>query len=377
MSETIFSNARIVLPTEIINGALVVRDGLIAEIDTGNSPRGIDCDGDYISPGLVELHTDNIERHLEPRPHIEWPVQAAIIAHDAELAGVGITTVFDSIRIGSIFTGTNRYKKYGRGLTTAILEMRASGSLRISHRIHLRAEVCSETLIEELDEFSRDDHIGIVSLMDHTPGQRQYLDVSKHKSYVSAKHGFDDASYETYKAHQIGLQQKLGTVHEQHAVASAARFGAVLASHDDTTVAHVEASAAYGIKLAEFPTTLEAAHACRDHGIAVMGGAPNVIRGGSHAGNIAAMDLAREDRLDILSSDYVPAALLAGAVRVGQEIGNVAKGIATVTNAPAQASRLTDRGAIKTGLRADLIRFRVIGDHPQVLETWVEGRRVA
>jgi alpha-D-ribose 1-methylphosphonate 5-triphosphate diphosphatase len=160
-------------------------------------------------------------------------------------------------------------------------------------------------------------------------------------------------------------------------VAEAARFGAVLASHDDTDVDHVTASAAYGIRLAEFPTTVEAAQACHANGIAVMMGAPNLIRGGSHSGNVAAEDLARLGLLDIVSSDYVPSALLTAAFRLGEIWGDLPRGIATVTAAPADAAGLADRGRIAPGQRADLIRIRRVGDTPVVRATWVLGARVA
>jgi len=99
----ILANAKLVLGNEIIQGGIVIKDGIIAEIFTGtNVPTGaIDLAGDYLSPGLVELHTDNLERHMSPRPGVDWPHSAAIMAHDAELAGVGITTVFDAMRVGS------------------------------------------------------------------------------------------------------------------------------------------------------------------------------------------------------------------------------------------------------------------------------------
>ena len=181
--DTILANAKIILPDAVIPGSVVLRDGVIADIAEGTAvPQGaVDCAGRYLAPGLVELHTDNLERHMKPRPKVDWPHRAAIIAHDRELAGTGITTVFDAIRVGSIVSddGRKRYDKYARNMADEILMMRDSGALSISHHIHLRAEVCSETLEEELAEFGPDDKVGIVSLMDHTPGQRQFRDVQK------------------------------------------------------------------------------------------------------------------------------------------------------------------------------------------------------
>jgi alpha-D-ribose 1-methylphosphonate 5-triphosphate diphosphatase len=379
MTETILANANLVLPGEVLRGALVLRGGQIARIETSSGiPAGaIDCAGDLVMPGLIELHTDNLERHIQPRPRVAWPHQAAIIAHDAELASVGITTVFDALRVGSVVSESKaNYGEYARALADAILDLRASGALRISHYLHLRAEVCSETLVAEMAKFGPDDSIGIVSLMDHTPGERQFRDLSKLKDYVCGKHGLSDAGFLEHVANQRALRDRLGALHEATAVAEARRYGAVLASHDDTTAPQVQVSAGHGAHFAEFPTTVEAAQACHDQGIKVMMGAPNLIRGGSHSGNVAAEDLAKAGLLDILSSDYVPSSLLSGALMLGDIWGNVAQAVATVTAAPAAATGLTDRGTLAPGLRADVIRVGRIGQAGAVRGVWVEGHRV-
>lgn len=378
--DMIFANANLVFPTEIRTGGAVIRDGVIADLFDGDQvPVGaVDCDGDYIAPGLVELHTDNLERHLQPRPKVDWPHSAAILAHDRELASCGITTVFDALRVGSILSdGGESYGKYARGLATEILAARADGALKISHHLHLRAEVCSETLLEEMAEFGPEDRIGIVSLMDHTPGQRQFRDISKLEAYVRGKRGMNESEFAEHVASLKALQEKFGAAHEAGAVAAAQRYGAVLASHDDTTAEQVGVSSKHGVRMAEFPTTVEAAQACREAGIAVIMGAPNLIRGGSHSGNVAAKDLAELDVLDIISSDYVPSALLNSAVLLGDLWGDLARGIAAVTLNPARASGLEDRGAVAVGARADLIRFGRMGERVVLRETWSNGVRVA
>ncbi|MGR3805058.1 alpha-D-ribose 1-methylphosphonate 5-triphosphate diphosphatase [Marinibacterium profundimaris] len=377
--DVILANARLVLADETVTGALVIRNGEIAAIDQGATvSRGaVDCEGDYLAPGLIEVHTDNLERHMKPRPRVAWPLDPAILAHDAELASTGITTVFDALRVGSIPTGSRApYGKYARDLSSKILAMREKGVFRISHFLHLRAEICSETLIEELAEFTPEDRVGIVSLMDHMPGQRQFSDISKYQEYMSGKYGLTQAEFDDHVESLYALHARLGADNEAAAVAEGKRLGAALASHDDTTVEQVEVSAGHGVRLAEFPTTVEAAAASRDAGIAVIMGAPNVVRGGSHSGNVAAMDLAKAGLLDILSSDYVPFSLLTGAVQLGQEWDDMARGLATVTDAPARATGLTDRGRLAPGLRADLVRFRLADGHPVPLATWSRGRRV-
>ncbi|MBC2836858.1 alpha-D-ribose 1-methylphosphonate 5-triphosphate diphosphatase [Paragemmobacter straminiformis] len=379
MTETILANATLVLPRETLRGSLVLQDGLIAAIDSGAQvPAGaIDCNGDLVLPGLIELHTDNLERHIEPRPKVDWPHTAAILAHDAELASVGITTVFDALRVGSVTSKAKaNYGEYARHLADEIMALRRAGSLRISHLLHLRAEACSETLTDEMAKFGPEDGVGIVSLMDHTPGQRQFRHMEQLRNYVCGKHGFSDAEFLDHIAAQKELSARVGATHEAAAVAEARRYGAVLASHDDTTEDHVARSAEQGAHFAEFPTTVEAARACRDHGIAVMMGAPNLIRGGSHSGNVAARALAEADLLDIVSSDYVPSSLLSAALMLGDLWGDMARGVSTVTAAPAAAAGLADRGTLATGQRADVIRVARIGSAGALRGTWVAGQRV-
>ncbi|WGV14819.1 alpha-D-ribose 1-methylphosphonate 5-triphosphate diphosphatase [Fuscovulum ytuae] len=378
--ETLLSNATLVLPDRVISGTIRLSDGIITDISEGQGiPKGaIDCGGDLVMPGLIELHTDNLERHIEPRPKVDWPHAAAILAHDAELASVGITTVFDALRVGSVVSNAKaNYGEYARALADEILDLRAGHALRISHFLHLRAEVCSETLTEELAKFGPDDRIGIVSLMDHTPGQRQFRDLTQLRKYVCGKHGISEAEFEIHVATQKSLSARLGAEHEAAAVEAARRYGAVLASHDDTDPGHVARSATHGAHFAEFPTTVEAAQACRTHGIAIMMGAPNLIRGGSHSGNVAAQALAEDGLLDILSSDYVPSSLLTGALQLGDLWGDMARGVATVTAAPADAAGLPDRGRLAIGARADVIRVTRIGPAAALRGVWVRGNRVS
>ncbi len=246
--ELILANATLVLPGATLRGQLRICDGDIGNLATGAAvPKGaVDCDGDYLCPGMIELHTDNLERHIQPRPKVDWPHAAAIMAHDAELAGTGITTVFDAMRVGSVSRKESRYGSYARGLATEMLELRAKDALKISHFLHLRAEVCSDSLVQELAEFGEADRVGLVSLMDHTPGQRQFRDLSKLEAYVKGKHGLDDAGFAAHVAHLKTLRDTYGDLHEVEAVSAARRFGAVLASHDDTTAEQVATSAAHG-----------------------------------------------------------------------------------------------------------------------------------
>ncbi|MEM9348767.1 MAG: alpha-D-ribose 1-methylphosphonate 5-triphosphate diphosphatase [Pseudomonadota bacterium] len=379
-SDLCLANARLVLNDRVLDGCVTIESGTITDITEGDHvPTGaMDCAGDFVLPGLVELHTDNVERHIEPRPDVDWPHLPALIAHDAELASTGITTVFDAMRVGSIHSaGKARYVDYARTLADELLAARAEGVFKISHYLHLRAEICSETLLKELAAFGPADRIGIVSLMDHTPGQRQFRELTALKTYVAKKRGMTDAEFDAHVQNLLGLQKRFGKAHELGAVKEARRLGAVLASHDDTTADHVAASAEHGVGFAEFPTTVEAAEVCHERGIAVMMGAPNLIRGGSHSGNVAAEELARRDLLDILSSDYVPSALLLAAFRLADLWQDLPRAIATVTLNPATCAHLHDRGSLAVGMRGDVLRVRKLRSTPILAGVWSQGLKIA
>lgn len=377
--QQVLANAQLILEDEVVVGSVSYADGTITDISQGSEigTGAIDCEGDFLSSGLVELHTDNLERHLQPRPGVAWPQKAAVLSHDAELASVGITTVFDALRVGSLLSGKKRkHGQYARSVANEILALHNTSNLRANHYLHLRSEICSETLIEELSAFGQGERIGIVSLMDHTPGFKQCRDVDRHREYISGKYGMNDAELDEHFEYLLDIKAKFGALHEGEAAKIGQEIGAVLASHDDTTLEDVAQSVKKSVAIAEFPTTFEAADACHKAGISVMMGAPNLLRGGSHSGNVAASELWQAGLLDILSSDYAPSSLLMAAVQLGHETGNMARGLKTVTSKPAMTAGLTDRGRLEIGKRADLVRFKCVGQLPAIRGVWVAGRRV-
>jgi len=374
----LLTNAKLILANEVISGTLEVENGLIKSIDQTKTAvsKAIDCCGMYVSPGIIELHTDNIERHMEPRPGVSWPIKSAVLAHDTEMASCGITTVFDALRVGSISNSSARYSAYARILANAILELKKEKLFKINHLIHLRAEICSETLIEEMSDFGPEDHIGIISLMDHTPGQRQWRDLEKLKEFVQGKKKVDDQGFAEHVSTLKALRDKHGTSHERFVCEQAKKLNVVLASHDDTTKDHVKQSVARGVQIAEFPTTKEAARSCKKENISIMMGAPNLIRQGSHSGNVSAIELAQDDLLDIVSSDYVPAALFQSSMVLADLWGSLPRAMRTVTLSPAKASGLQERGVIDIGNKADLIMFDRHKEVSLINSVWSDGRSV-
>ena len=378
MSEQIFSNARIVLEDRIIDGSVLVRGGKIAAIDEGTSSTGEDFGGDYLIPGLVELHTDHLESHYSPRPGVRWHMTSAIQAHDAQIVTSGITTVFDCLRMGSDEDG-GFDKGEMREMADAIQAAERDDRLRAEHLIHLRCEVASDNVLDHFADFENDPHVRLVSLMDHSPGQRQFQTMDQYTLYYKTKRGLTDEQFARFVENRLSLSERYSAMHRDKLAKTCAERGITVASHDDATLAHVEEAKGHGVKLAEFPTSFEAAEASHKSGMSVLMGAPNVVRGKSHSGNIAARDLAQRGVLDVLSSDYVPLSLLHASFVLADEIDGISlpQAVAMVTATPARTVGLSDRGRIDTGLRADLVRVRRDEGVPVIRAVWREGRRVA
>ncbi|MBI5260408.1 MAG: alpha-D-ribose 1-methylphosphonate 5-triphosphate diphosphatase [Bradyrhizobium sp.] len=379
-NETVIDNARIVLADRVIErGWIAFADGCIAEYGEGRGPAGSeDAEGDLIAPGLIELHTDHLEAHYVPRPKVFWDPIAAVVSYDGQLATSGITTVLDSLRVWRE-DGAEEVDGRAGTLAAAISAAREGNLLRADHFLHLRCEIPMPSVVEEARELVGRPDVRLMSLMDHTPGQRQFRDEGKMRDYYRGKGGKTDAELNVLFERRLAYQKAHAATNMREIVALAQSYEIPLASHDDTTAENVADAIRDGIAVAEFPTTVEAARGLHEAGIDILMGAPNVVRGGSHSGNIAAVDLAREGLLDILSSDYIPASLLMGALQLPKRIPaiDLASAIRTVTKAPAEAVGLFDRGEIAVGKRADLIRVHVSHDVPAVRSVWREGRRVA
>jgi alpha-D-ribose 1-methylphosphonate 5-triphosphate diphosphatase len=379
--ETILGNARIVLADRVIErGWIAFADGRIAGHGEGAAPDGSeDAGGDLVLPGLIELHTDHLEAHYVPRPKVYWDPIAAVVSYDGQLATSGITTVLDSLRVWRE-DGAEDVDGRAGVLAAAITAARDANLLRSDHFLHLRCEIPMPDVVEEARELVGRPDVRLMSLMDHTPGQRQFRDEGKLRDYYRGKGaGMTDAELDTLFARRFAYQKAYAATNLRAIVALAHEYDVPLASHDDTTEENVTDAIRDRVSVAEFPTTMEAARGLHQAGIGILMGAPNVVRGGSHSGNIAAVDLAREGLLDILSSDYIPSSLLMAALQLPGRVPGIdlAAAIRTVTKTPAEAVGLSDRGEIAIGKRADLIRVHVARDVPVVRSVWREGHRVA
>jgi alpha-D-ribose 1-methylphosphonate 5-triphosphate diphosphatase len=378
-AELVLTNARIVTADDIVEGTVALRDGIVTALDIGPSrvPGAVDCGGDYLLPGLVELHTDNLERHVAPRPGVRWPMPAAVLSHDSEIAAAGITTVLDALTVGDKQSEPLRAEML-HDAVAAIAATKSAGLLRAEHFLHLRCEVAHETVVETVEPMLDDRLLRLVSLMDHTPGQRQFASMESYRHYHQTKYGVSDADLEAQTAILIEGHRRYAADNRLKLSALCATRGLCKATHDDATLDHIEEAVGLGATIAEFPTTADAAGAARRHGMAVVMGAPNVVRGSSHSGNISARALAANGLLDILSSDYMPVSLLHGAFLLHRTMAMpLPEAVAKVSRNPALSIGLADRGEIRSGMRADLVRVRLVDDLPVSRQVWRAGERVA
>ena len=378
MSLTI-TNARIVTGERDFIGNLHVRCGKISGLDEGalRLAGADDWEGDFLLPGFIELHTDNLEKHLMPRPKVSWPEFPALLAHDAEIAAAGITTVYDALGVGDVDEAALRGKDMS-GLLDCFDQAEKASLLRVEHRLHVRCELPAPNAERLFEPFLNNPRVQLLSLMDHTPGQRQWTNLEQARIYYTGKKGWSDEKFDYMATASKTLQQQYAAPHRQFFLEYARSRGIPLASHDDTTPQHVAEAREAGIAVSEFPTTFEAARAARAQALGIVMGAPNVVRGGSHSGNISATDLASDGLLDVLSSDYVPASLLSAAFILMDKCGfSVAQAVATISLNPARCVGLTDRGEIAVYKRADFSRVRLVNGMPSVIAVWRGAKRIA
>ncbi len=378
MNEQIFTNYRLQLPDQELLGTLVVREGQIAEIQPGVVRGGHDGEGDYLLPGLIELHTDNLELRMIPRPKVRWPLESAAVFHDRDLISAGITTVCDAIAIGDVEPGSTRMSHFGP-MIDVIYQGQLANRFNCDHRIHLRCELSYDQLQSIVECYADHPLLTLISLMDHTPGQRQFVQMDKFKTYYMGKHGLRADEMDQFIQASQSRQQQYGETNRAALVQLAQTRGIPMASHDDATVDHIQEAVANGVVIAEFPTTLAAAKEAHRQRLQILMGAPNLVLGGSHSGNISAMDLVKLDLVDIMSSDYVPQSLLQAVFTIIKLTQlPLFKVIRMVTLHPAKAIHLDhDRGSLTVGKRADLITVHDDGVVPRIQSVVCRGRRVA
>jgi alpha-D-ribose 1-methylphosphonate 5-triphosphate diphosphatase len=378
MTETILTNARLVLREEVRNGTVVVDGARIIEVQPGRSfaLSAVDLDGDYLIPGVVDVHTDNLERQVQPRSSARWPSRSAMLAHDAQCAVAGVTTVLDALCIGDLGFDLERMQTF-RDAMVDLDALVHTGLFKSDHYLHLRCEMPAPDVIELFDPVAEHPFVRMVSLMDHSPGVGQYADLERYRA-LRRKGGMAEAQIERRIAELTVQRARYRTPNRKMLLARVAALDLPIASHDDRTTEEIEENAADGIDISEFPVTMEAARAARTHGMEVIAGAPNIVRGGSHSGNVKVADLVEAGAVDAFASDYVPPSLIEAAFQCARQSAiALPEAIALITDHPARMTRLNDRGRIGAGLRADLVRVRLHDGLPVVRQVWRAGERVA
>lgn len=378
-AETILTNAILVLPEETLPGTLVIRGGRIAEIQPGRSHAATarDLEGDHLIPGVVDVHTDNLERQVQPRQNARWPSRSAMVAHDAQCAAAGVTTVFDALCLGDLGFDQGRGQTFLDGV--ADLDALAdTGVLRSEHFLHLRCELPAADMKPSMDPVADHPRVRMVSLMDHSPGVGQYRDIER---YVAMRRKQTQMTVEQVKeriAFLLDQRERLREPQRAWLMERIRHRDLPIASHDDETAEEVRRNLADGITISEFPVTMAAAEAARDAQVEVIAGAPNIVRGGSHSGNVSAAELVRAGAAHAFASDYVPASMVEAAWRTVEETGiSLPKAVAMISDRPARMARLADRGRLEAGLRADLAQVRPVQGIPVVRRVWRGGSRVA
>jgi alpha-D-ribose 1-methylphosphonate 5-triphosphate diphosphatase len=377
MTEFWLTNAMLILPEQVVQGNVLVRDGLIADIQPGAATAdGIDLDGDYLMPGVVDVHTDNLERQVQPRMNARWPSRSALLAHDAQCAAAGVTTVLDALCMGDLGFDEGRQRTAREGVAD-LDALAGTGLLKSDHFLHLRCEMPAADVVHLMDAVADHPRVRMVSLMDHSPGVGQYADIERFRA-VRRKDGVAAAAIEAQILRLLEQRSRTRAPNRRALLARVAGLDVAVASHDDQTEEEIAQNHADGIRISEFPVTLAAAQAAKAYGMQVIAGAPNIVRGGSHSGGVAAADLIRAGAVDALASDYVPASLVEAAFRGAETAGiSLPAAVALITDTPATMARLPDRGRLAVGLRADLARVRLFEGLPVVREVFRAGARVA
>jgi alpha-D-ribose 1-methylphosphonate 5-triphosphate diphosphatase len=379
----VLRDVRAVLPDRILDDATVVcEDGLIVDVVEGprSEPGAVSGHGALCLPGLVDTHSDGLEKELRPRPTSRFPHDFALRNFEQRLRAAGITTVFHGV-------GFEERAEYGRTIEMAeascavVAERGAEAEVPVDHRILFRMEARSHRgLAEAAAHFdgATGPVLPLVSFEDHSPGQGQFRDIAKYAASIPDDKVPEGMTREEFVGVRVAAAEEALHLRESklEGIVAHARAGDIrLLAHDcedpdQVATAHAE----WGASIAEFPLTLEAARRARDLGMDTVMGAPNVILGGSHSGNVAAEETVAAGVCSGLASDYLPASLLAAAFLLADRgVIDLPGAVRLVTDGPATLAGLHDRGRLARGRRADLVLVTPDGRWPRVRATWRAG----
>lgn len=371
--KTYLSNARLALADEVIDDAAVLlEDGVIRAVnpDSAGDAEEHNLNGNLLMPGMIDLHCDALEKEVEPRPGVHFPLDFACAQADKRNAAAGITTIYHALSFAADELGV-RNNQFAADIARAVHDWQPHAL--VDNRVHCRYEITDQGGLPILQTLLEEQAMHLVSMMDHTPGQGQFKDLAAFRNYLTRTYK------KTADEVDVIVERKLAAAEGafermQMLAASAHAAGISVASHDDDCAERVDTMKSIGADISEFPITLDAARAAKESGMATIYGAPNILRGGSQSGSMKAIDAIHHQVADCLCADYAPAALIVAVHKIPElsEL-DLAAAIRLVTLNPAKAAQLGDRGEIAVGKRADLICIEQPGGLPQVAATWSHG----
>jgi alpha-D-ribose 1-methylphosphonate 5-triphosphate diphosphatase len=373
------NNARLVLPDRVLeHGSLHIVDGIIAEVMEGSAPEGgMFIPGLTVIPGIIDLHGDMLERDIEPRPGAQFPVELALFELDKRLAAAGITTAFAAV---SFAWRQHDLRSQEKALEIINVIHQRREECLVDMRVHARFEMTNPDTALVLQPLLDEGKVQLVSIMDHTPGQGQYTNIEKYVDFMTRWLGFDPEKIDVDILKQIegAIVQKSAAPRDwnivRDVIETALRHAIPVASHDDDTLEKVRDEHELGVTISEFPVARAAAEAARQRGMHVIMGAPNAYRGASTSDNLSARDAIRLGLVDILATDYFPAAMLHAAFLLAEQgIMPLHEAIKLISQNPADAMGLDDRGRLEVGRSADLVLVETNSAHPRVRGTLRRG----
>lgn len=373
MSAQLLKNANLVLSDQVACGVdLLIENGKIQALDPAawGDAEVIDLTGQWLMPGMIDLHCDALEKEIEPRPGVHFPLEFACAQADRRNASAGITTVYHALSFANQELGV-RNNAFAAEIVRAMNAWQAHAL--IDNRIHARYEVTDVTGPDTLVPLLNEGLLQLISFMDHSPGQGQFRDVEAYRRYLSGTYKMEDQALDQLlRQKQSAADSAMARM--QQLAQLAQEQGISIASHDDDSAEKVATVKHLGARISEFPINLATAQAARSEGLATLFGAPNILRGKSQSGNMKALDAIKAGVADCLCGDYSPAALLPAVMKLPHVSDlSLPEAVALVTRNPARAAGLADRGEIVPGKRADLIAVSLIGNLPQATYVWSAG----
>ncbi len=375
MQEKVIRSQRILVAGQVVPADLVLGGGLILEIvPYGSRSDAVDLGGMLILPGLVDLHSDAVEKEIEPRPGATFPVKSSLIELDKKLAMSGITTMFHAIAFNDEAIVSSRGTRMADSIIRQIHRINRT-DLTVDNLIHVRYEITSFSSIPIIRALMDEDKMQLFSIMDHTPGRGQFKSIESWKRFHLPVYDLNEEQADAIiRDKQAGREEACKRITELLDLGR--QYNLVLLSHDDDDPDKIDLNREWGITISEFPLNTATAAYAREQGISTGMGAPNVVRGKSQGGNISARDLIRAGHCDYLCSDYHPGSLLQAAFVLREDMQmDFGDSLAMVSSTPARIAGLTDRGEIAENMLADLI---VVDDRdiPRVVTTFKAGEIV-